>query len=111
MEEQLVRFKTAKIARDKGFNIHCIECYMPNGEETLDLDKRLSKDNRIYAPTQSLLQKWLREEKDILVYVDPKSHHFFQSHIITQDNEIIGDRGDNWEDVLEDGLYIALQEI
>ena len=63
------------------------------------------------APSQSLLQKWLREEKDILVYVDPKSHHFFESHIITSNNEIISNRGDNWENVLENSLYIALQEI
>ena len=55
------------------------------------------------------IQKWLREKHDILVYVDPKSHHYFQYHIVTNDDEIIGSKKlNNWDKILELGLQKAL---
>lgn len=43
MREEIITFETAKLAKEKGFNIPSLD----------------------YATTQSLLQKWLREEHNI----------------------------------------------
>ena len=73
MKEQLITFDTAKLAKEKGFDELTKYIYF-NGELsglTLDDynylgDKKLRK-NVLSAPTQSLLQKWLREKHNIQV--------------------------------------------
>lgn len=81
MKEQLITFDTAKLAKEKGFNIPVLYDY--NNGVILEEDNRqicnfndsgwkdmLEEDyNSISAPTQSLLQKWLREEKDFHIIV------------------------------------------
>jgi hypothetical protein len=98
MEEQLISFETAKLAKEKGFDLKVdlealysfqfitdnslVSDYWYNKEGGLcrleypkddDLSNYINKDNykEIYlAPTQSLLQKWLREQHNIIVIVD-----------------------------------------
>ena len=126
MEETLITFETAKLAKEKGFNWNVLHSYRDGKLDYEDyfrgtIDEMYFNANGknrtkfkeiISTPTQSLLQKWLREEHNILVYVDPRSHHIFQYHIITEDNEIIGsDRLNNWELILEKGLQASLELI
>lgn len=114
MKEDLISFKTAKLAKEKGFDWECRYLYKSEigWEEGQGVDYNWNSFNSYSAPTQSSLQKWLREEHNILVYVDPRSHHIFQYHIITEDDEIIGsDRLNNWELILEKGLQDALKLI
>ena len=59
---RLVTFKQAKILKEKGFP-QPNEC--PNGEFT-DLG-----ESSYYAPSLSLVQKWLIEEKNFIVNVVP----------------------------------------
>lgn len=68
MEEQLISFETAKLAKEKGFDILCKKYY--NGVDILHTSKTsiLHEAYRMYAPTQSLLQKWLREKHKTFVY-------------------------------------------
>ena len=57
MKEELITFKTAKLAKDKGFKKEWCEygCYKDDGKIYLD-----TGDYTQYpAPTQSLLQKHL----------------------------------------------------
>lgn len=115
MQEELISFETAKLAKEKGFDEVCSYLY-ENSKEIVYTTHKNSGLNKHFdwysAPTQSLLQKWLREVHNILVYVDPRSHHIFQYHIITEDDEIIGsDRLNNWELTLEKGLQEALKLI
>ena len=60
MEEQIVNLETAKLAKEKGFDCNTGKSYMSNGiifeHEIVKHDKHFP-----FAPTQSLLQKWLRE--------------------------------------------------
>lgn len=88
MKEQLISFETAKLAKEKGFDVDTIEYYTPKGYQTESEGYRterlertnwnngkgsyptLSKDVECSAPTQSLLQKWLRESHKI--YVEPR---------------------------------------
>ena len=87
MEEQLISFDTAKLAKEKGFNIPTISYYSPKGrseESEGYMTERLecsnwndgqgsypthAKDVECSAPTQSLLQKWLREVHNIEVLI------------------------------------------
>lgn len=91
MEEQLISFETAKLAKEKGFNWkvknYCTDS-KPEINRVKDTDGKLDKPrynipfvdfnqfDKIYSkPTQSLLQKWLREIHKIDVLV---SHQFQQ---------------------------------
>jgi len=86
MKEQLINLKTAKIAKEKGFNIPVKSRYIETEKYTLEMGRGgdctfpymaprilesqvLDKwDTEIAkAPTQSLLQKWLRDEFNIIV--------------------------------------------
>jgi hypothetical protein len=75
MMEQLITFETAKLAKEKGFNEKCGIGYDLHGNITyatvsymLNSDKN-SKDH-CSAPTQTLLQKWLRDVHDI--HINPE---------------------------------------
>lgn len=74
MQEKLIDFNTAVLAKEKGFNwnvratfntkfkdnsIPCINTSLTNWNINDDMFKRY-----VSAPTQSLLQKWLREKHD-----------------------------------------------
>jgi hypothetical protein len=84
MKEELISFETAKLAKEKGFQELCyyyykngklIEPSLENGSSTdIEFEVELTEllENRNYkyyntisVPTQSLLQKWLREEHNI----------------------------------------------
>ena len=92
MKDQLVTFDTAKLAKELGFDEPCIDTYKDvelykhkakrynssfNTEWREELIKNSAMSNakiaRYSAPTQSLLQKWLREKHFIEVYVVPYS--------------------------------------
>jgi hypothetical protein len=121
MKEQLVSFYTAKLAKDKGFDWECSLMYASNGNIC---DKVYDFDNWCFAPTQSLLQKWLREKHGIIVFVKidlPK--HFYISltdkvNIIYKYNihknnllDIKFHEFKTYEEALEKGLLEALKII
>jgi|TARA_R110000765_G_scaffold89750_1_gene171057 hypothetical protein len=70
MREQLITFETAKLALQKNFK--------EEGDYYFNKDNKLNKyryfefyepEDDLLAPTQSLLQKWLREVHNIEVFV------------------------------------------
>lgn len=156
MKEELISFKTAKLAKEKEFDIHVPRYYISNGSLRVnfedsygdereyrfdpdDFDKDwnikgwvVSKngemcfgcklDNIKYftaysAPTQSLLQKWIREVHNIHISV----YHFwdftnntedYQAQISQIDNEVLHtDFHGTYELALEEGLNQALKLI
>lgn|SRR4030042_3419563 len=118
MEEQLVLFETAKLAKEKGFNEY--------GLLWLDYDSTGKFINNTYMNgkseciccTQSLLQKWLREVHGLFVLTLPdykglwgysimqKDHYHTQGNRFELD-EIVG----TFEQALEEGLQEALKLI
>ena len=130
MKEQLISFETAKLAKEKGFNIYndyfyCEEyglCQL--GEETLcvfnhpktnkfemiyDCNSEFEEGERFYASTQSLLQKWLREVHNLYVEshhdltVDGKSIQYYTSWGFLQQKDINGNQNVNgWYDEYDD---------
>ena len=74
MKEQLISFETAKLAKEKGFDEMCDNhyCYSPSGDSSIfmdDLRNSEHSNNELTAPTQSLLQKWLRDIHNIHIQV------------------------------------------
>lgn len=119
MRDELISFVTAKLAKEKGFNENCNYKYRKGG--TLSDGKGFLSNLDIYeSPTQSLLQKWFREEHDIhvLINVDQKDGIAIFSWIIFQPYKkytpsVNGDvvDYDTYEQALEIGLREALKLI
>ena len=126
MKEQLITFETAKLAKEKGFENktphklrrdyynHLGEI---NGDVTLYIKAYVNKKSTrnletIDASTQSLLQKWLREEHQLYVLINYVNKEQFNWEInMFQHGEYgIGFRG-NYEEALEAGLLTALKLI
>jgi hypothetical protein len=130
MEEVLVIFETAKLAKEKGFNAGCDgRWYIEPGSDWKYSKQGLFKcDNTgdsIARPTQSLLQKWLREVYGLYVEVMVSNRHIptkglIYSFIIlkpdlTENRNVINhvttskEPFDSYEEALEVGLQEALK--
>lgn len=76
MEEQIVSFETSTLAKEKGYCESCKNWYNFSGlliknSNTSEYPSNNKKFPSYSAPTQSLLQKWLREKHNYLVTVLP----------------------------------------
>lgn len=129
MEESLITLETAKLAKEKGFNIPVWFTWIvsPQGDalwndfEEGQFGQITVKENhneymfRQSAPTQSLLQKWLREVHKIYIYVTPvgitrvsgKQVIKWQNNIGVRENL----KHNTYEIALEKGLQKALKLI
>lgn len=67
MKEQLISFETAKLAKEKGFQYTTDDNLYYNDNSYLN--KLEFSEEDIPAPTQSLLQKWLREVHNIDIQI------------------------------------------
>ena len=113
IEEQYVSFKTARLAKEKGF--------VPNMERfsgsAYDVNGHLY-DILCYAPTQSTLGKWLREEYDIHVlplFRETNGDHYCEyTYDIKRPMEDVTEKTlwfDRYEEAMEAGLQEALKLI
>ena len=121
IHEEICTYEVCKLAKEKGFDVDCEAFYYNDG--FLQYAKFENWNgryiNKISAPTQSLLQRWLREEKEIEVYVrhfeetNKYPHHF--GIIITDDKgetlEIGGKMFDTYELALDDALKYTLENL
>ena len=137
MKEQLISLETAKLAKEKGFDWECNCVFFENGidddllyyeasagktQNSLLEEHYFSCDDKPFctAPTQSLLQKWLREVHKIYVTAlpsyadnsDNKKHYFELFYGKTL--RLLGDKYSyfpTYEEALEIGLFEALNLI
>jgi hypothetical protein len=131
MQEQLITFETAKLAKEKGFLIHSIDTfYQFDGSISLCHPMSIRANDckdinkpECYAPHQAFLQKWLREVHNIhlnlsyyqqyneetpfyditIDYIDKSGKMNYHEHRIKTSTK--------YEDVLEAGLHEALKLI
>jgi hypothetical protein len=122
MTDQLISFETAKLAKEKGFSLdYPTACYVEDGNLSISqnlLNERITGKpfpKIIFtAPTQSLLQKWLREVHDIHLFVEVYVGNQYE---YTLTSELIDVETDDYEDfksyekALEAGLIAALNLI
>ena len=131
MEENLISFQTAKLAKEKGFNISTAYCFdtsivdyklgaIANPEFNWNTDTHDEDGELFSCPTQSLLQKWIRSKG---IAVDVYSELYcqrFQFKVdmialfeLTPDNYSLHlpDAYTTYEFALEAGLIEALKLI
>ena len=141
MQEQLITFETAKLAKEKGFINgtrgcfieykkdyinprddnnskkgdfeYCKKTFLRNGEQESDEDYVY-----IERPTQSLLQKWLREVHNIHIMIEPyynKNKDLVYGFDLllqeTEEEDICEDGFKTYEEALEIGLQESLKLI
>ena len=143
MQEELISFETAKLAKEKNFKEDCTHIYCKNTTcnhlmEPYKYSYKVNgnadiKDNLGYgitwsAPTQSLLQKWLREKHNLHLYITPlgdmdryvsyscflyEPHEQCYNWHCGKEYEPIGviKYCDTYEEALEAGLQEALKQI
>lgn len=74
IHEEICTYEVCKLAKEKGFDVPTHYTYNENCRKAMYMElclNRNTKDSRsISAPTQSLLQRWLREEKGVTICVD-----------------------------------------
>lgn len=125
IREEIVTYEVAKLAKEKRFREKCIEHYY---DDTKDLYRSSNPQcynfggNTSDAPTQSLLQRWLREKKNIHIEIVATASGYFwiadkvNGTAIT-DSDIL-DRGINdggcwdiYDQALEDALKYSLENL
>lgn len=145
MKEELITYDTAVLAKEKGFNIECLHFYTKPNSKMFGIDEHgrsypiknkskslyvigehatLNIKSAFYVPSQSLLQRWLREVHNIHVFCcldiidkhgsywveigikDTSTGYGYKGVFETELNE-----GKTYEEVLEIGLYQALKLI
>ena len=135
MEEEIISFETATLAKEKGFpgdNKWAIPLfYEKNLSDRFVLSPNSSHVNDCYAPSQSLLQRWLREEHNIDVVLAPERYKDGVNYLVQaqkfdfncnpEENENFCTKGSYWfndnheyptyEDALEKGLFEGLKLI
>jgi hypothetical protein len=119
MQEQLISFETAKLAKEKGFNVACNTGYHPDDGNLLSGNMwksilRYKSDRHTYAPTQSLLQKWLRDVHDVHIEIPSLSlsEKSFDYIVINSERKRLFESSvysyDTYEEALEAALIKAL---
>jgi hypothetical protein len=150
MEDQVIKYETAKLAADKGFDLRTTHEYLDlvehketiyghgkyhdevEGEELVPAKYGVLTDNPSYhkyvsqfyrAPTQSLLQKWLRKRHNTYAWVEVifngGTKITFGSNVfspyIMPDQEIEEysetDYFNSYEEALENALIMSLKFI
>lgn len=109
MEDKLITFKTAKLAKEKSFDFS-ERYYNYDGK----IEPIIGLVSCAYpAPTQSLLQRWLREKHNIHFYIwfNELTKKFriesnYPEYKLDTDEEF-----DTYENALESGLQEALKLI
>ncbi len=76
MKEAYVSFEVAKLLKAKGFDEPCYLKYDGEGDLSFNHvgyinDEKPCDDFYVLAPTHQMAMVWLREEKNILIYVYP----------------------------------------
>jgi hypothetical protein len=123
MTDQLISFETAKLAKEKGFNQNPYKTANAYGPEFTNGSSIKLRSSSYFititavAPTQSLLQKWLREKHDIHIIVKVFWDSKTNNRTYAADIYKIGDKPImrkrkvelTYEEALEQGLQEALK--
>ena len=130
MNEQLISSDTARLAKKKGFDWECSYSYGRRSKSPNFAFSRNSTGNVFSAPTQPLLQKWLREIHGIhidteavgseeefpqyvqMVYTCPQDRIDYELRCLGfEDKGFEEQQHDAYEEALEAGLQAALKMI
>lgn len=113
MVDELITFETAKLAKEKGFNIiynvaYCEQGILRSCNPDFNLVGYHNQGLATLAPTQSLLQKWLREKHNVIIDVQLDQTSYPKYCFNVYKYEDFG----NWEDIDNPdwGLYSTYEK-
>lgn len=124
IHEEICTYEVCKLAKGKGFPLRKV--IKQDGRaffyELPQSHPDWANCDAWYIPTQNLLQRWLREEKNIVVVVDWFSieRKYYWSVFDTTKDDMFASfippsrsmsRYDTWEQALESGLKYALKKL
>jgi hypothetical protein len=122
IHEEISTYEVCKLAKEKGFNertryYYETNCINPKAIEHCSGSDYFNKyPKAVSAPTQSLLQRWLREEKSVIIVLEYSDNtgnwRPFWSWIVYDKLGFtieIGDNHDTYELALEDAMKYALE--
>lgn len=82
IHEEICTYEVCQLAKEKGFNVQTFDWYDYTGNYYKGfIPHELHECPRYkeyYAPTQSLLQRWLREEKNVHIAVFPNLRNSYE---------------------------------
>ena len=126
MKDTLITFETAKLAKEKGFD-WSVSWYAthkrkaPTNPDSFypelstfknwNNNEDLNFYDRYSTPTQSLLQKWLREEHSLFISVTTYSIECNRVNLIIDNDIKYASEYKTYEEALEKGLKEALKLI
>ena len=118
MTDKIISFETAKLAHNKEFNWKTDHLdYMMDGNYVGEIGCCVSCTSYIKCPTQTQLQKWLREVHNIDVFPvacfigEPKHKYSYYMLKANDDLDTDGCETETYEEALEHGLVEALKLI
>ena len=126
MSDELVSLETAKLAKEKGFNWPCssvkIETIEGSEREVYDEDEcryvTVKDVAKTRIPTQTQLQRWLREEKGYYVYPFFDNEELKWTYVVREKTgdmwiPLIGETPyyDCFEEAMEDALKFVLENL
>jgi len=121
MDDRKIDFKTAELAKEKGFDEECLYYYFTKTQSlefgdycdrTIPVSPHNGFTYRASAPTQSLLQKWLREKHNIIIVIDwEESDGFFYKLNFNSFYNVSKNNSKSYEDCLEIALFECLNNV
>ena len=124
--EEYVTFETAKLLKDKGFDLKCLNLYGKSNNGDFELFKNefpVDFNNGYYvsysAPTQQMAARWLRELFNIHCFAFPvrigNGNILYSSNVYDAsiDNFVVPENFsyDTYEKALESAIYFALKKV
>lgn len=128
MKEQLISYKTAVLTKEIGFDEPCSHYYildfqnfkadgvlnktgLPDNYSSDNIYQFVRRKNQPHlasAPTQSLLQRWLREVHDIDIFITEGFHNISKYKVYTNPSWGYFEEYSTYEEALEKGLKQAM---
>lgn len=129
MKEQLITFETAVLAKEKGFDVECLNFYTKPRSKMFGIDEHgrsyfmynkpkslytigsaaaLNIESVYFAPTQSLLQKFIRETRGVHIEIHRNASGYYWSMCKSDGGTDLG-----WSDISGSnysGVWDSFQE-
>lgn len=125
--EENCTYEVAKLAKEKGFNVQTFDWYDYTGNYQKGfIPHKLHECPRYkeyYAPSQSLLQRWLREEKELHIEIIATACGYYwcinhtngtsitDSDVLDRFTNDDSGRFNTYEQALEDALKYTLEKL
>jgi len=110
MKEQIISFKTAKLAKKKGFDVKAKWITYQLLDEDSNVIEKFNS-SLLALPTQSLLQKWLRDKYNIQISIELWIYKKQQVYSYQINYNSSTRRFNSYEEALENALYESLKLI